>query len=557
MPKNHNHAKLLRFKTLSTAVLLALSLSMHADSAETETCNIRGRVVSAVSNQPLKGVRVQLRRSDDPKQFYNVTTNPDGQFIFIRVAPGTYRLLARHNRFVPQDYGQKTGEFGSGGPLTLKAGDEIKDLLFKLIPTAAIEGQVMDEDDEPVPGVEVQALVRASQRTDTDTTTPSAAELAPIGTAVTNDLGQFRLYGLPPGGYFVSAIDSGMPELSDENIRSGFGYELADSPQPKYPPTYYPGTTDPSQAGKVDLRAGDDARVDFRLYHIENCKVSGQVLDANGHPVSGASVSISPDDLATEFSSLRYGGESDAGGRFQIKGVASGNYAIAASLNRDQKQWTATQEITVSAADMKGVELVLLPPVTILGRVDFQSSSFQQGGSKIVWLRPISDRSHHFGAGEINTDHTFKVEGLIPDTYTISVTHLAGDSYLAAAHLGSTDVLQNGLTLTGSGVSGTLDLMISPDGASVEGMISKALKAVSGAEVHIDCSDVQMGRGFSKTDAETDQNGQFVFRALPPGKYVVSARESEQSNRVRRASFTVDKKEHKKITIELDVEDSR
>jgi len=514
-------------------------------------CKVGGRVISSASNQPLKGARVQLKNIDDPKSFYNLTTDADGQFNFLQVRPGTYRLLVRHNRFVPGFYGQRTAEFGPGAPLTLKAGDEVTDLLFKLIPTGAIEGQIVDEEDEPLPGIEIQALVRASQ-VPSDETIPSTGDLVPIRTAVTNDLGQFRLYDLAPGSYFVSAIDSGMPELSDESLRSGFGYELADSPQPKYPPTYYPGTTESSQAAKLELHAGEVTHIDLRLRRVETYQVIGRVVDLNHHPVLGANVSISLKDLATQFSSLRYGGETDAAGRFQITGVASGNYSIDASMIQDQKQWVAEEDINVSADNLKGVELVLLPPLTISGHIDFQSSSFHQGGRKIVWLHPKSGGNSHFGAGEISIDHTFKVEGLIPGAYSVSVSPLASDSYLAAAHLGSTDVLQNGLVLTGPLSSGTLELSISPDGASIEGLVTKSLKPVSGADVHIDRSDAEAGRGPSMTDAETDQNGNFAFHALPPGDYIVSVTESEHSDPAQKVTFTLEKKQHKKVTLELE-----
>lgn len=539
-------------QSLAVCVLFLLLTPSNVWSDSPATCTLRGRVVNTVSNQPLKNARVQLKSTDDPKRFYNVTTDVEGQFVFTQVVPGIYRALVRHNGFVPGVYGQKTDVFNAGGLLTLKPGDEVKDLLFRLVPTAAIVGQVVDEDGEPLPGVEVQALVRASRLPTGADTPPSSGSLAPIRTAVTNDLGQFRLYGLPPGEYFVSAVNSGIPELSEQNLSGGFAFEIADAPQPKYPPTYYPGTTQPSQAAKVSVRTGDEISIEFRLRRVDTYQVSGRVFDASGHPVLGANVSISPDDLATEFSSLRYGGETDSAGRFHITGIAPGSYSVDASRIEDQKQWMAEHPVTISGEDVAGLRLTLLPPVKVSGHITFQGPPPPQQGRGIVWLHPVVDSGHHFGAGEIRKDNTFTIDGLLPGTYAIAVTPTVDDSYLASAHLGMADVLKDALKIGNATPSGTLELSISPNGASIEGVVIKAEKPVSGATVHIEMINAEQGRTLAKADAETDQYGQFAFHALPPGKYVISAKEDEQSESVRTANTNLDERQHGKITIKLD-----
>jgi hypothetical protein len=227
--------------------------------------SVRGRVVNAVGEQPVKNARVQLQSAEDASRFYNTTTDAEGQFALAQVAPGTYHVLAKHNGFVPGVYEQKGDACSSGGLLTLKPRDEVNDLLFRLVPTAAIIGQVVDEEGEPLPGVEVQALVKASRLPAAPDAPPITEGLAPIQTDITNDLGQFRLHSLRPGEYYVSAVDSGMPDLSDKNLTAGWGYELVDVPRPEYPPSYYPGVTNPLQASKVGVRSGDEVRIEFRL----------------------------------------------------------------------------------------------------------------------------------------------------------------------------------------------------------------------------------------------------------------------------------------------------
>ena len=307
-------------------LLVSLVLLYGALWAESpRLCSVRGRVVNAAGDQPLRNARVQLKSTEDTLRSYDVTSDPGGRFAFTQVVPDTYRLVVRHNRFVPGAYGQKGAVFSSGSLLTLKPGDEVNDLLFRLVPTAAISGQLFDEDGEPLPGVEVQALVQSSHVPAAPDAPSVIQNLVPIQTAITNDLGEFRLHSLPPGEYYVSAVDSGMPAVNDQSLTGELDYELADTPRPEYPPSYYPGATNLWQASKVVVRSGDEVQIALGLRRGDMYAVSGRVLDASGHPLQGANVFVSPEELAAEFSSPRYGGETDSSGRFHITRVAAGN----------------------------------------------------------------------------------------------------------------------------------------------------------------------------------------------------------------------------------------
>jgi uncharacterized GH25 family protein len=514
-------------------------------------CSVRGRVVNAVGEQPLKNARVQLQSAEDASRFYNATTDAEGQFALAQVAPGTYRVLVRHNRFVQGAYGQKGYASSGGGLLTLKPGQTLNDLFFRLVPTAAIVGQVVDEDGEPLPGVEVEALARSSRVAAGPGVLAITQDLAPVPTDITDDLGQFRLHSLPPGEYYVSAVDSGMPELS-RNLAGAWAFDYADAPRPDYPPTYYPGATNLLQATKIGIRSGDEVRIEFRLRRIEMYTVSGRALDASGHPLQGANVSLSPEDLATEFSTLRYNGETDSSGRFQITGVAAGNYSVQALKVEDDKQRVGEHSITVSAADVTGLELVLSPPVKIPGRITFESSASLTSERGIVWLSPISPGEQKIGASEIKKDGTFVLENLRPGRYAISVTDLAGDSYLKSAHFGATDVLKNGLRVGRAAPAGTLELVVSPFGASVEGAVTKAQTPIAGAYVRVEMTNTEQGRRSSSTETQTDQYGHFAFHALPPGDYTFYASEEEQSPAAPPIKVGLNAGQHRTVSVRLD-----
>jgi hypothetical protein len=73
------------------------------------------------------------------------------------IEAGSYRLNVTRSGFVSAEYGQRKPDT-PGAVLTLHAGQELKDLQFRLIPAGVISGRIYDDDGEPLPSVEVGAV---------------------------------------------------------------------------------------------------------------------------------------------------------------------------------------------------------------------------------------------------------------------------------------------------------------------------------------------------------------------------------------------------------------
>ena len=73
--------------------------------------------------------------------------------------------------------------------------------------------------------------------------------LVPSGrTSTTNDLGQFRLFGLPPGEYYVSATVRSFENMMMDMIGgAGAGGPTGSNNNSGYAATYYPGTPNPAK----------------------------------------------------------------------------------------------------------------------------------------------------------------------------------------------------------------------------------------------------------------------------------------------------------------------
>ena len=114
--------------------------------------------------------------------------------------------------------------------------------------------------------------------------------------------GRFRVEGLPPGKYKVTL-----------KVPSGFVYR---------------GREDETATvvGEVEVAARGCARADFHL--DSDTRVSGRVLDASGLPVANLPVQMrnAPSDKGN-LNSFLYA-KTDAGGRFEFKAVAPGEYLL-------------------------------------------------------------------------------------------------------------------------------------------------------------------------------------------------------------------------------------
>src|SRR5437762_4641956 len=86
-----------------------------------------------------------------------VTTDEKGKFQIRDIDPGSYRVAAARNGFARQEYGQRSFN-RSGTILTIRAGQQMQDVSFKLTPAPTISGRVVDANGEPQPGITIQAL---------------------------------------------------------------------------------------------------------------------------------------------------------------------------------------------------------------------------------------------------------------------------------------------------------------------------------------------------------------------------------------------------------------
>jgi protocatechuate 3,4-dioxygenase beta subunit len=298
----------------------------RADGHPAPSCSVGGRVVTAADGSPLKSAKLALVPEHDGHrtQSYATTTDSDGRFLLKDLEPGRYHFAASRASFVTQYYEAKGTD--DGAVLSLRPGERVSDVLFRMIVSGVVTGRVTNEDGESMVRAQVVALQRPSEEALEDES-PSAARkwtLQPVSSAQTDDRGQYRIFGLKPGEYYLKALDSSEPDpnrLVDDSswIRDLLGSE--------YAPAYYPGVAQASQAEVVSVRAGDEVQADIFMQRIKTVKISGRVIGRDG-PAKNTWVNLrlaGGDDYGVERQAT-----TDEKGNFELKSVPPGSYMIFA-----------------------------------------------------------------------------------------------------------------------------------------------------------------------------------------------------------------------------------
>jgi len=447
-----------------------------------------------------------------------VATDAQGHFAIENLDPGLYSLEADRNGFGPQRYGQRKPR-GPATELNLAAGQELKDLVFRLIPAGAVSGRITDETGEPLLGINIG--IEETVYWDS-----GARRLQAVKTATTDDRGEYRVFMLPPGRYYMKAAPFFAGVLEKGLIN------------PNYVATYYPGVPDSANAAAIDLDPGAEVGgIDLVLRRQQLFSIHGRLVDSR---------TGKPPDLPPAFELHRrdsgdqvlVGGRdyNPADGTFALLNVPPGTYWIVARLYmmrvEEQNRLRGVTRIVrtpvdLSTSDISNVLLQLPPEISIAGRISMDDGSavanLQDLGQYRLSLRmkePPGLASSTFEA-PIRPDGTFLIENVQPGDYNLWLYPPQSKHYIKAARLDGRDVL-SGVQVSAAPSEG-LDVLLGSDTAHIEGtIVDSDHKPVTGVAVVLIPTRERERRDLYRMSI-TDQRGRFALPPAVPGEYKLFA----------------------------------
>ena len=525
---------------LIAAFITALSLS-PVRAAQGGNAIISGIVIQAGTAQPIDGVQILMTPvatapgpARNPKGSF---TDQLGRFEVGDLAPGRYRIQWTRS-------GYYTPPVGTAGPdatvisglkaqlgtsdlfiasppaatsvtIELQPQEKVGGFVFTLIPGGVISGRVFDSMGNPLVNVPLVAMTLRYE--------DGHKVLRPGGSSATSDdRGNFRLFGLRPGEYYIRA-DYRLPMTT---IR-----------------VYFPGVTSLADALPIVVNeSGESPGANFSIPPGGIVKITGTVNGPANMLRSNTQFSLWPvdteqlrDPTAVSIPNTA-NSENRTIGEFELRSVPPGRHTLVAFISDIVKQQSYSGSVTldVGTGDYRNVSIEMHPATDLTGRLMLedgspvrQSISLRARGLLVAPLLSLINT---------NADGTFTISQVSEARY--SITQNAADNCIVDIRQGGKSVYDDGF-IGGMGAE-PIDVILSKQCGTVQVQI-------------LDDRKQQIPNAFvSLVPAAEHRRNVLLYRRsifdvaaakyppislIPPGEYKMFAWDSIPSNAELNAEF--------------------
>lgn len=488
---------------------------------------ISGKIVNE-SGQPLAGASVMVRGLNSVGSGRTATTDTDGSFSVGSLEPGLYTVVAHAPAYT-------SNLTDPNQPTYYRIGDSVR---MELIRGGVITGAVTNAAGEPVVGVRV----RATMVRDATGQTPRMSAFT-LMEQPTDDRGVYRLFGLLPGTYLVSAGGFGLGQT--------FQFDPYDSDISTYAPSSTRDT-----AAQVSVTSGEETDVDIRYRSESGYVISGSVKVSG---MNGSSITLT--SVGSSSMPLAHGFQPPGGRGFSFSGLTDGEYDLVAH----EFSGTPTslvpvmlvsepKRISVKGASVTGIELVPKPAASVSGKIVLEPSKAPACQGKrqpllaemaVQSRRPEKEADKEpstytrvFGSlGSPGANGAFVIHNVTPGKYQFDPNFHARYWYLQSITIGSAaapsaaaaksaatrvDAAANWTVVKYGDQLSNLTVTLAEGAASIRGLLSLGDGAVSPAGMVLYLIPAEPDKAedvlrFFVTDIQADAT--FSFTNLPPGRY--------------------------------------
>lgn len=513
-----------------------LGVGESAQPAST-TGTIEGRVVSD-DGRPVTNASVMAQAGGFRVIPRMSRVDTEGRFVFDDLPAAAYVIIATAPGYIDQSLSESDP---NQWPRHL-IGTQLK---ITMIKGGVITGTVTNSKGDPVVGVPVNA-------TPANDLAASNLNTLGLGTAdETDDRGIYRIYGLLPGQYTVTAGGGGP---YGQFGTSGFDLDI---------PTFYPSTTRDA-AALVSVHSGEETSgIDIKYQGLGGHSISGFVTgEVETGAVFGRMTIMLAHAGTTSVLSFAIANTMDQRRVFSFNAIADGEYDLLVSYQSrlNEKPLIGTKRVTVRGGDVTGIELKLGALASIVGTISLEpikpEDKCDKRASELIETVIMTPRDEpkksgsqimtqlFTGAGgTLNAKGEFTAPNLEASKYRLGITLPTDAWYIrsinspaatppkgpqpAAATPRTGDAWQGVITLKSGEQFGPVKIVVGQDAAGMGGRITVPPETAIpvGLRVHLvpeERDRVDNILRYSETLVSRD--GSFSFTNLAPGRYFVVTR---------------------------------
>jgi hypothetical protein len=467
---------------------------------------IGGIVVDANNNTPIRRAIVTLSTVEGRPQDAVAWTDGEGRFWFGYLPSGPYQLRASKVGYQMAAYGAETPR-RPAAIIQLAAGEVRSDFIFRLQQMSSISGDVLDEDGDPLAGVQVTLMTPGFER--------HKRKFFPGATTTTDSNGRYRLTGLPPGRYAVASMPRRAVKMQPEAVPG--------QPQRQYlyGVQYYPGADLAESAGLITLQPGHEiSRIDFRLAARPTAPLQGKVIwPPEVTSAREVSITVVTDKVGTIMGTTAFPPDFT----FRLDQIPPGSYLAVAQASVDGRPYRGVQTIDIGPEGVRDAAIPLEPSIDLAGSVSvegpgaekvFASSVSLVPGDGLPWNGPPLRAS-------VNKDGSFKIAGVPPGVWDIGAGPIPPGGYVKSMRLGDQDVLTEEMAIHAS-TTAPLKIVLATQAAILEGTVMQQDQPARAVVLLAPDAKFRHVSSFYRL-VVADDKGHFEIKNVTPGRYQLYA----------------------------------